>query len=235
MGNNSKQALLSIVGIAILVIAVVGVSFAFFTYSRNGEANNLITTGTLEFEYEEDSATALALTNQFPQTDVGDNDAFEFDVVGTIPQSAGAVTYTVYAVEGAVPSNAYDANDKMNYSEINIYVTVDSANATVVPAYATLGANDEHVGGTLTSAVTTTQGLQIASGTITANGVEQQHNYTLTMYVNNSVTISDTNPSMKYRASAYDTNGYTEGSASDTRKVYSDMYYSLKVNVEANA
>ena len=38
--NNSKQTVLSIVGIAILVIAVVGVSFAFFTYSKNGTTNN---------------------------------------------------------------------------------------------------------------------------------------------------------------------------------------------------
>ena len=37
--SNSKQVLLSMIGIAILIIAVVGVSFAFFTYSKTGEKN----------------------------------------------------------------------------------------------------------------------------------------------------------------------------------------------------
>ena len=54
MENNSKQAILSIVGIAILVIAVVGVSFAFFTYSKSGTKNNVITTGKISFVYVED-------------------------------------------------------------------------------------------------------------------------------------------------------------------------------------
>ena len=55
MENNSKQAVLSIVGIAVLVIAVVGVSFAFFTYSKEGTTNNVITTGSIAFEITETS------------------------------------------------------------------------------------------------------------------------------------------------------------------------------------
>ena len=53
MENNSKQAVLSIVGIAVLVIAVVGVSFAFFTYSKTGTTNNVITAGSIVFEFTE--------------------------------------------------------------------------------------------------------------------------------------------------------------------------------------
>ena len=88
MGNNSKQAVLSIVGIAILVIAVVGVSFAFFTYSRNGEKNNVITTGSIVFEYAETSSSALTLAERFPQTvaeGTAESSAFEFNVHGTLP------------------------------------------------------------------------------------------------------------------------------------------------------
>ena len=35
--NNSKQVLLSVLGVAILVVAVVGVSFAAFSYSKKQE------------------------------------------------------------------------------------------------------------------------------------------------------------------------------------------------------
>ena len=47
-GNQGKRAVLAFVGIAVLVIAVVGVSFAFFTYSRTGDGNNIITAGKID-------------------------------------------------------------------------------------------------------------------------------------------------------------------------------------------
>ena len=49
--NSSKQVLLSVLGIAVLVVAVVGVSFAFFTYSKTGEKNNTLTTGNIFFNF----------------------------------------------------------------------------------------------------------------------------------------------------------------------------------------
>ena len=62
--NSSKQILLSVIGVAILVIAVVGVSFAFFSYIYNGENANTIETGTIVFQA---SDSVINLTNQFPQ------------------------------------------------------------------------------------------------------------------------------------------------------------------------
>ena len=43
--NQSKKVLLSVIGVAILVVAVVGVSFAFFNYTRTQANPNTITTG----------------------------------------------------------------------------------------------------------------------------------------------------------------------------------------------
>lgn len=227
--NNSKQAVLSIVGIAILVIAVVGVSFAFFTYSRNGTTNNVITTGTIVFDSDVDTAAALSLTNKFPQTndDGKTNDEYEFNVHGTIPGTANSVYYGVFLVEGTTPSGK-DATNKFEPSQISAYLTTDGgANSTIVPTYGTTGA-------ALTNDVTTTQGLKVGYGTITNSGVAQTHNFTLTLWVNESVSISDTDGSKTYRAHVYNAETWPEGSSSDTRKVYSDMWYAVKVNVEAN-
>lgn len=66
-GNSSKQVLLSVLGIAVLVVAVVGVSFAFFTYSKAGTKNNTLTTGSIFFNFTE--GQAITLTNQFPISD----------------------------------------------------------------------------------------------------------------------------------------------------------------------
>ena len=100
--NSSKQVVLSIVGVAILVVAIVGVSFAFFTYTRTGGGTNLIKTGTLVFKFEDGSS--INLTNQFPMSDAnglklsGTNNVCNFTVSGT--STSGAVTYTVYGVQG---------------------------------------------------------------------------------------------------------------------------------------
>ena len=65
--NSSKQILLSVIGVAILVVAVVGVSFAFFNYTRTGPANS-ISTGQIHFET---SQSVVSVSNLFP-VDAGD-------------------------------------------------------------------------------------------------------------------------------------------------------------------
>ena len=213
MENNSKQAVLSIVGIAILVIAVVGVSFAFFTYSKEGTTNNVITTGQISFAYNE--VNNITLTNQFPKTPTEGkkNDTFEFNVTGTLPSTSGAVNYTVTAIAGNTEADKV----RMKDSDINLYVTATN-DGTVTGGYD--GANGAVAGNS-------TSGFQIASGTIPADGTEHTHDYTLTMWVNESVTISDTDASADYCAS--------EEECADDREVYSNLYYSLKVNVAANS
>ena len=249
--NNSKQTILSIVGIAILVIAVVGVSFAFFTYSRTGTTNNVITTGSIEFEYEEDTQSALSLTNQFPQSDAegaAANEAFEFDVVGTIPASANSINYKVYVV----PGEAETGKTRFADDQISIKVTTAAHTGSATTGVVETGYDTAHA---LSSAISTGSGIQVAHGTITNLGTEEQHDYTLTMWVNDTVTISDTDASKTYRAKEYDATDWPEmpgqnpeGKTSadadwdetklpyggtDGRTVYSDLYYSIKVNVEA--
>ena len=210
MENNSKQAILSIVGIAVLVIAVVGVSFAFFTYSKQGTTNNVITTGSIAFEFTE-TTNGLTLTNQFPQTveEGKTNDTFDFKVTGNIPTTMSPIAYTIYAV----PGDAVADKTRMKNSEIDFYLT--TTGGTVATAYATGAA----VGDTID-----TTGLQIASGTIPASGSAVEHSYSMTMWVNDTVTISDTDTTKTYRASATGTGD---------RAVYSDLYYSFKVRVDA--
>ena len=63
--KQSKQILLSVIGVAILVVAVVGVSFAFFNYTRTGAANQ-VSTGKIKFVSEQSGS--ISLSNVFPLT-----------------------------------------------------------------------------------------------------------------------------------------------------------------------
>ena len=102
--NSSKQVLISILGVAILVVAVVGISFAAFSYSKTGTVANTITTGTITMSYSEPE-NGINLTNALPITDTagkalsGDNNTFDFTVTATIAGTT-TINYAITAVKG---------------------------------------------------------------------------------------------------------------------------------------
>lgn len=101
--NSSKQILLSVLGVAILVVAVVGISFAAFSYSKAGENENTITTGTITMSYSEDT-NGIKLENALPMTDekgktlTDENQYFDFTVTSTMSGTA-TINYAVTAVK----------------------------------------------------------------------------------------------------------------------------------------
>ena len=110
--NNSKQVLLSVLGVAILIVAVVGVSFAAFSYSQAGEKVNTITTGTITMSYSEDT-NGINLTNALPMSDTagkalqGDGNAFDFTVSATITGTT-TINYAITAskeAESTIPDD----------------------------------------------------------------------------------------------------------------------------------
>ena len=108
--NSSKQVLLSVLAVAILVVAVVGVSFAFFTYSKQGETVNTITTGTLVFSYNEPE-NGILLEDAVPMSDsdakttlVSGRNVFDFTVTSTINGNA-TINYEITAKESTDQSD----------------------------------------------------------------------------------------------------------------------------------
>ena len=87
--NNSKQVLLSVIGVAILVVAVVGVSFAFFNYTRTGPANT-VSTGEIHFETTQ---STVAVTNLFPVAATNVTATTEDNVATTEVNISGWTSY----------------------------------------------------------------------------------------------------------------------------------------------
>ena len=65
--NNQKKMLLSVLGVAILVVAVIGISFAAYSTFFKSEANS-VTTGTIMVSYDE-SGSAINVADAMPMTD----------------------------------------------------------------------------------------------------------------------------------------------------------------------
>ena len=203
--NSSKQVLLSVIGIAVLVVAVVGVSFAFFTYSKTGTANNTLTTGSIFFDFTD--GNAINLTNQFPMAD-SEGEALTTDAHGALTfnvkgydTSGKGIEYTVYAF----PGDPVGTRDRFKDSEIKLNLSTTATGVT--NNFSTSKAVGED--GSLTS------GIVLATGKITANSsaTQQDDAYTLRMWISDTVTIGE---------------GKTY-----TTAAFGNLYYSLRLKVVA--
>lgn len=64
--EKKNQVLMTVLGVFALVIVTVGVSYAFFTYSRTSTNTGTITAGSLNFGFTEDSNQNIQLENAEP-------------------------------------------------------------------------------------------------------------------------------------------------------------------------
>ena len=210
--NSSKQVVLSIVGVAILVVAIVGVSFAFFTYTRTGGQNNLINTGQLFFSFD-DGASTINLVNQFPMSDTnglklsGTSNVCLFSISGT---TTSVVNYTIYGVAGDAPTEK-DKNARFTDSQIKANIS-----ATLPIGYTFTSATGASTAKTI-EALKTGGKVVLGTGTVTAAAVKDSSaQFTLKMWVSDAVTIA-------------------EKGATYTSEAYGKLYYSMKVVVDATA
>lgn len=225
MNNSSKQILLSVIGIAILVIAVVGVSFAFFTYSKTGGTVNKIVSGKIYLAMSD--TKDITLENAFPESDnTGtSHESFVFTVNGYIDSSNASdqITYSVYAMQGE------ELTGKTRFLDKDIKIRLSATNNI---ASGQLPVINENLINTLESARTvasigtlpaTGETYKIADGVITKgrSGSQETHTYSLNIWISSDVTIGEET----------DTTGtYSTYSQED----FADKYYSIKVKVVGN-
>ena len=87
--NNKKQLLLSIGLVLVLVLMIVGISYAAFKFTGLGKRENTITTGAITMKYEE-STNTISMNNALPTTDATGKvrltagEYFDFTLSGTI-------------------------------------------------------------------------------------------------------------------------------------------------------
>ena len=117
--ESNKKILLSTIGIAILIVLVTGVTFAFFNYTRIGASNN-IRVGRIYFNSGQ--TDTISLTNVFPiksedlDDDQNNHDSITINITGDTTYSGGIeylVTFT-------------DVNNTINNKKIPISFSVDS-------------------------------------------------------------------------------------------------------------
>lgn len=181
--NSSKQILLSVLGVAILVVAVVGVSFAAFTFSQAGNVENTISTGTLAMTYTE-GATGISITDAMPMSDAAgkvlakDNEQFKFTVEATMSGTA-TINYEIAAIK----------KDSSTISDANVRLYLEKS-ATENSGYTQAFAPAQFTPSTSASDIGSPVGSMILeSGTFTSS---QKNYYILRMWLAEDAPITGT-------------------------------------------
>ena len=175
--DKKKQLLLSIGLVLILVLMIVGISYAAFKFTGLGNKPNTITTGAITMEYEE-STNTISMTGALPTTDatgkvrLTEGEYFDFTIKSSIKGNTN-INWEI-AAEDITPSSA----KKMDGKNIKLYLTkLDSA-----------GAEEEVMAPKVYSATTSANTktgrpsgvMSLATGTMSTS---ETTNYRLRMYV----------------------------------------------------
>ena len=100
--KNKKKIIISMFCVLSLMLIAVGVTYSIFTYTKQGDTDNTITTGKLTFLYTENTGTGtgINITNAFPVSDTlgkaysSDDQVFDFKVESEIVGEA-SIPYEV--------------------------------------------------------------------------------------------------------------------------------------------
>ena len=138
MTENKKTLLFSVLGVILLLVVVIGVSYAMYTFSAQGSKVNQITTGTISLSYEETSH--VTLTNAYPSTDATGSAVTGHDLVFTVTGSITGSTSVKYdlALANITPGATLTAEHiKFNLKKGNQYIIGGPNSGVTVASRAT--------------------------------------------------------------------------------------------------
>ena len=144
MTENKKTLLFSILGVILLLVVVIGVSYAMYTFSANGTKENVISTGTVSITYSESST--ITLTNAYPSTDATGSAVTGHDLVFTVNAAITGSSTISYEVGLAnMTNNGNLTEDYVNLKKGETYLLGTSATTGV-----TIGSVKSNAGTLLT-------------------------------------------------------------------------------------
>ncbi len=119
--KNKKEKIIVLGLILVLVIAVIGVSYAAFSYTDTGTQVNSITSGAIKMTYEE-SSNVISMSGALPTTDktgkvrLNPGEYFDFTISSTITGNVN-INYEISA------KDVTTADRKIDGSNIKLYLT----------------------------------------------------------------------------------------------------------------
>ncbi len=198
--NQTTQIIASVLAIAILIVAVVGISFAVFTYTKQGERENTITTGSITMSYNEEKP-GINITDAMPISDeTGKNITSEDPKSGTVAaEGSGVFDFNVTASITGQTTIYYDITAKkegdctLKDNEVKLYLEKSSEETTgyeddpvLQPTHFTTDSNTKK-----TINDTPDDEMLLHSDTFTSAKASDTHYYRLRMWVDENYGSDD--------------------------------------------
>ena len=203
MKNKKKQIIITLVAIISLIVITVGVTYAFFNYSRTGTTDNVVKTGGITFLYTEVSGVGkgISLTEAYPVADsigkvqVGEGKVFDFKVTSNISMNSNIG----YQVTARKKTGSTLAN-----SAVKVYLT--EVNGTeqelLLSKYSELDQTDKVDSSKYDERI-------LYEATVPANTPSYEKNFRLRMWVDENTNFSD--GSMNDKTFTLTVNVYADG------------------------
>ena len=121
MSKNKKKTTITIVGILVLVIAVVGTSYAIWNYVYNGTLKNTLETADISLEFLESNTNIITVENALPMgctEGKQQEETFDFAVTSTTTRDT-KINYTL-TIEKLSVDTGYTA---LNDNQVALYLT----------------------------------------------------------------------------------------------------------------
>ncbi len=187
--NNSKRTILVFIALIVVIAITIGVTYAFFNYTKVSTKSHSIISGNISLTYNEEVDT-LSLTNVFPETPEEArlrNDNFITFTISGVNTSTKDINYEIDLIHGN------DITEKTRFLDNHLRFDLEE----------TIGANTNLVVNNM-SYNDLTNYLSIWVGHVPANTSSSiTRTYKLRMWLSDEVTISDTNPDASYTTSVF--------------------------------
>lgn len=104
---NRKKTILLIIMLLVTSVLILGVAFAFFTYSLTRGSSELVL-GDIYMHYRENNS--ISLSNAMPGDDYNTTEYFEFTIDGKNTYTEKDIWYDINLVKGDLPEGKTEAN-----------------------------------------------------------------------------------------------------------------------------
>lgn len=196
--DDSKQVLLSVFGVALLIVAIVGISYAIFVFSAKSRVDNTVRSGGITFEYLEGDSV-IDINDALPVSDevgVKQTKSFDFQVSSAIRGNT-TVFYEVRA-------KSLTADNKIDNQYVKIYLEKkDGDDFSTVLSPTTFKENPNT---SLTNISVDTNTMLLYSGRFSgkkATTTNYSDEFRLKMWLSDKYLIDDVSRSFKIKVLVY--------------------------------
>lgn len=196
--DDSKKVLLSVFGVALLIVAVVGVSYAIFVFSEQSRVDNTVRSGGITFEYLEGDSV-IDINDALPVSDeVGKKQTKSFDF--QVSSSIRGNTTVFYEVR----AKSLDASNKIGNQYVKLYL--EKKNADDFSTVLSPTTFKENANTSLTNISVDTNTMLLYSGKFIGKKnttVNYSDEFRLRMWLSDKYLIDDVSRSFKIKVLVY--------------------------------